>query len=314
MDYMMLKTEFKYNLAICTYFRNNACYLKEWIEFHRIVGVEKFFLYNDNSSDNYLEVLEPYIKKGIVELKDWPPKSEKAPYTPGTGDGIHMDCISKQKYNVKWIAFLNIDEFLFSSKADDLKKVIVEYEEYPAIGVNWLLFGSSGHIEKQKLQTKAYTKRAVTDYFLNMHIKSIVNPRKTLSRITDHAFTYTDGYCVNENKKRVGVKIPNFYTNEGYMHESISQNFSYPISVSKLRINHYRARSRSEFLFRVRQKRAVNRPLGDINEYLYYVKGVRTPSVYDVDAYLASIDKNNVRDTAILKFSSKLKARLNERV
>jgi len=32
------------------------------------VGVEHFYLYNHLSKDEYAEVLEPYIKEGIVEL------------------------------------------------------------------------------------------------------------------------------------------------------------------------------------------------------------------------------------------------------
>ena len=33
---------YDYEFAICTIFKNNASYLKEWIEFHRMMGVEHF--------------------------------------------------------------------------------------------------------------------------------------------------------------------------------------------------------------------------------------------------------------------------------
>lgn len=36
-------------LSICAIFKDEAPYLPEWIEFHRSVGVERFFLY-DNSA------------------------------------------------------------------------------------------------------------------------------------------------------------------------------------------------------------------------------------------------------------------------
>ena len=39
-------------LAICTIYRDNAPYFREWIEFHRLVGVERFFLYNNRSDDS----------------------------------------------------------------------------------------------------------------------------------------------------------------------------------------------------------------------------------------------------------------------
>ena len=60
------------SLSICAVFRNEAPYLREWIEFHRIVGVEKFFLFNNRSEDDYKSVLTPYIESGLVELTQWP--------------------------------------------------------------------------------------------------------------------------------------------------------------------------------------------------------------------------------------------------
>src|SRR5262245_60313739 len=47
-------------IAIAAIFCNEADYLKEWIEFHLMVGFDKLFLYNNNSSDNFLPILRPY--------------------------------------------------------------------------------------------------------------------------------------------------------------------------------------------------------------------------------------------------------------
>ena len=54
-------TEKKYNVAICAIFKNEGPYLKEWLEFNHLIGIEHFFMYNNNSEDNYLELLNPYI-------------------------------------------------------------------------------------------------------------------------------------------------------------------------------------------------------------------------------------------------------------
>ena len=40
-----------------TLFRNEARHLEEWIEYHRLVGVEHFWLYDDASQDNWSDVL-----------------------------------------------------------------------------------------------------------------------------------------------------------------------------------------------------------------------------------------------------------------
>ena len=59
-------------LAIGMIYRNEAPYLAEWLEFHRLVGVERFYLYDNESEDDHLEVLAPYIEEGIVEVHEWP--------------------------------------------------------------------------------------------------------------------------------------------------------------------------------------------------------------------------------------------------
>ena len=59
-------------LSICAIYRDEADYLAEWVEFHRLVGVERFFLYNNLSSDHHREVLAPYVDEGLVTVRDWP--------------------------------------------------------------------------------------------------------------------------------------------------------------------------------------------------------------------------------------------------
>ena len=46
-------------LALVAIFSNDGRFLKEWIEFYLIQGVEHFYLYNHLSQDNFKEVLKP---------------------------------------------------------------------------------------------------------------------------------------------------------------------------------------------------------------------------------------------------------------
>ena len=62
---------YAYELGIVTMFRNEANYLKEWIEYHHMLGVDHFLLYNDRSVDHWAEVLEPYISSNLVEVIEW---------------------------------------------------------------------------------------------------------------------------------------------------------------------------------------------------------------------------------------------------
>ena len=66
---LVVSVEYEFSLVVITLFKNNAPYLAEWLEFHHMLGVQRFVLYNHDSSDHYLDVLAPYLASGTVELR-----------------------------------------------------------------------------------------------------------------------------------------------------------------------------------------------------------------------------------------------------
>ena len=58
-------------LAVCAIYRDEAPFLREWIEFHRLVGVDRFFLYDNGSVDDGRSVLAPYEDEGLVVRQEW---------------------------------------------------------------------------------------------------------------------------------------------------------------------------------------------------------------------------------------------------
>ena len=53
-------------LAFVLIAKNEAPYIEEWLNFHRKQGVSHFIIYNNESTDNFREVLQPYIDSGLV--------------------------------------------------------------------------------------------------------------------------------------------------------------------------------------------------------------------------------------------------------
>ncbi|MGC1878452.1 MAG: glycosyltransferase family 92 protein [Rhabdochlamydiaceae bacterium] len=43
---------YDFEVSVATIFRDEARFLKEWIEFHKLIRVEHFYLYNHRSQDN----------------------------------------------------------------------------------------------------------------------------------------------------------------------------------------------------------------------------------------------------------------------
>ena len=44
-------------IAICAIFKDEAPYLLEWLAFHKMIGVDLFFLYDNGSSDGGSELI-----------------------------------------------------------------------------------------------------------------------------------------------------------------------------------------------------------------------------------------------------------------
>ena len=218
-------------LSIACIAKNEGSYIKEWIEYHKLIGVERFYFYDNESTDNTKEVLEPYIKTGTVVyriIKNNPVKPHKPQLE------AFKDAVYKYKNQTRWMALIDLDEFIVPVEKDSLKEFLKDYEPFPGIAVNWVVFDSNGHdkrpTEHSGLVTANYT-RVRKDYSIgrNIFVKSIVNPKRVVNIVTAHyPFYYMDFYNVTEN----------FEPARGEMIRHSS---------SKIRINHYESKSREEY-------------------------------------------------------------------
>lgn len=233
----------KYYLSACAIFRNEARFLKEWIEYHRLIGVEHFYLYNNLSEDDFQTVLKPYIEEGIVELVDWP-------YQGKTHNGwnriqrrAYWDVVQKKKNETYWLAIIDTDEFIVPIENSDLAQFLKGYEKYGGLGINWQHYGNAGLTELKENQTLigSLTKKAPTNFGRNKFVKSIVQPR-LVKRITQpHYCRYKwPYYHVTENK-------------EQFSRKSLTPS----VSVEKIRVNHYIYRD-EKFFYSEKRKRVAS--------------------------------------------------------
>jgi Glycosyltransferase family 92 len=209
-------------LAIGTVYQDEAPYLEEWIEFHRLVGIERFFLYDNRSEDEHREVLAPYVEEGIAVIHDW-----QEPYLPTGQVNAFAHCIQHHRQDARWIAIMDVDTFLFSPTRRRVSDVLRDYESFPGVGVHWLSFGNSGHETKPPgLVIESYLHRAEDAH--NRLIKSIVDPTRVNEVLSPHHCSYTQGDGVDENK------------------DPLDGAWARSRSCSILRLNHYTWKSEEE--------------------------------------------------------------------
>jgi Glycosyltransferase family 92 len=256
-------------VAICAIFRDEARYLAEWVSFHRVQGVERFYLYDNRSSDDWRSELEPEIATGIVEVQDWP-------FVPGQ-PRAYVDCLRRHRNDARWIAFIDIDEFLFSPTGKPLPEILRGFDMHPGVVANWRMYGTTGwEHPPDGLVTENYVWRDADEYPGNRLVKSIVYPRGTVGcwGASPHHFRFRlGGNAVGEDRRPV----------RSLLREP---------TVELLRINHYYTRSLDEF------RRKAARPDAATGK----VRDDRDPMPVDA-----------VRDEVIMQFASELRAVLSSR-
>jgi len=216
------------SLAVCAIFRNEAPYLREWLEFHLLQGVEKFYLYQNRSTDDWQSALKPYIERGQVDLREW----------PNTGPAqlpAYSDCFQRLKGQRLWLAVIDIDEFLYSPKFATVPEALATLPPaWGAIGVHWICFGASGREDySPEPVMERFTWRPVDSFHVNTHIKSVVRMDRAVSVRGDAHYFQVQGGTFNERGGVLSGARP-----QGY--ES-----------SLLRINHYTTKSRQEYYRRI---------------------------------------------------------------
>jgi hypothetical protein len=221
---------YKFEVAICCIVRDEE-YLPEWIAYHALIGVTKFYIYDNKSIIPATKTLAHYLDSGLVEVIPFPGKVMQLP--------AYHHCLKHYGPLCKWIAFIDADEFIVpKTLTGNFPDFLKAYEAYAGLGINWLVFGSNGHIEKQESTIQSFTRRSLKSYVANKHIKSIVQPRFVIKALTPHDFEYKKGkYGVNEN----------FVTLTG----PFSRHSS-----NKIQINHYFTRSETDFMHKKGRGRA----------------------------------------------------------
>jgi hypothetical protein len=213
----------RHHLGVGAIYRWEAQNLREWVAFHRVVGVERFFLYDNASEDEHLEALAPYIEDGSVTVHPWP-------VFPGQGSA-YDHCIARHGDEARWIAFLDVDEFLFSPTGRALPEVLRDYERHPGVGVSRAWMGTSGHETRPDGLLLANFSSRLYLPEPNRSVKSIVDPSRVAHRVNEHWFEFKDGApTVDEH------------------HQPLESWARPELTFDVLRINHYFSKSEQEAL------------------------------------------------------------------
>lgn len=251
----------RHELAVCAIFQNEERYLKEWIEFHKLVGVEHFYLYNNCSADGYFSVLKPYIDAKEVDLIDWPIQAMSwNEWIYEVQPAAYMHCVKYAEGKTKWLALIDIDEFLTPISSDSIPEILKGYEDFAGVCFNWKTFGHSWlfDLPENTLMIESLILRAPDERATNLGVKSIVRPEYVESCRHPHYVAYKEGH---------------FHVNSEKQRDVDSNGATLRVHYDQLVVNHYWSREGSS-LYKKLQRYNAWFPEIEPEKWIEYVKGM----------------------------------------
>jgi hypothetical protein len=271
----------KYHVSICAIFKNESSFLKEWIEFHKIVGINHFYLYNNESSDNYLDVLKPYIEEGIVSLIEWPYSHSQIQ--------AYKHFYENYRNETQWVSFLDIDEFICPKYVQTVGEWLIPYKKYPSIVIYWKMFGTSGLMKHDynSLVTEQYTVCWDKLYHVG---KCLINTTYDIA-----VYDATTHHSPTMIIKIFGVKIKISSINQFkyFIKYNIFFGTKKESENSTIQINHYwskawdiynEKRERSDVFFKENPKKNIS--------YFYWHENENRDSDHTIFRYLINLKMN----------------------
>jgi glycosyltransferase involved in cell wall biosynthesis len=148
-----------YIFSVGAMFKNESHCIKEWIEHYLNQGADHFYLVNDNSTDNTVEIIKPYIESGKITLYNAP---NTGPHILGNQRNTYNKYILPHLNNkdTKWLLMCDLDEFAWSPEFDTVKDFLTEYVHSLAqVQVTPTIFGSNNLEKQPKSLVQGFTRR-----------------------------------------------------------------------------------------------------------------------------------------------------------
>jgi hypothetical protein len=225
-------------IGICLIIKDENDYLEEWLDHHRAIGIDHFFIYDNKS---IVPINNTIINHKDVTIKIWTDDNLN------TQSRAYEDCC-KNNSDFDYIAFIDTDEFIIlNGFNNNIKDYLKSFDvAFDALAMSWRNYG----------QPKPYfvEKKSMVDYVYyqeNKHVKCLLNPKKVLYFPTPH-FPKLNGVGINE----LGDTVDDYLS---------------PHTSKHIWIKHIWSRSQPEFLEKLERgsgdKVVRNRTIKDFTTY-----------------------------------------------
>ena len=259
-------------VCICAIAKNENNYIREWVEWHKNIGISKIFLYDNNDMDGerFEDVINDYIESNFVEVISL----LRGVSTGNRQSNAYIDCYKNKCLDYDWCAFIDIDEFI-NTNGEDISAILSDniYLKYNAIRLYYKMYKDDNIITINNCYN---VKKRFKSFYISNYGKSIIKTNLNINFIAPHGSREAEPSC---------DELGNYVT---YLSDCSKISNNIP-TFNKMWIDHYSFKSLEEYINKM-NRGYPNFPKGENPPYLslkwFFSINGKTPEKL---AYLKSI-------------------------
>jgi hypothetical protein len=271
-------------VCLAAILREEESFLDEWLVYHKMIGIDHFFLYDDAPGLPLQKLLQPHADY-ITVIPWYNMHADRPGVNRQTKAYVHA--VTEYGAGFNWITFIDGDEFIVLRKHETINEFLADFPDAVSISLRWHVFGHNGYYDDPPglITASLIRRKRMPDY----NVKSITRPEAIIDVQSAHTCVLKYAGWVDANNRE--------YEREGY--EGISE---------VAHINHYQCRSFKRWMQRTKR--------GDV--YADSVEKVPESHLYRLNedsclkTFVAtmSLDKNEMTDTYMQKYTPAILYRL----
>jgi hypothetical protein len=246
-------------ITLVSMFRNEGKYLREWLCYYHLIGIEHFIVFLHKNTDDSLDIINSLSFKNKIE-------TIKIEEENNIGVSFQNNVLKKalELSKTEWVIYLDIDEFLYLNDTNDINKFLVNYQDVGGIAIYQNIFGSSGNIKSPS--------GLVIDNYLYRNNNNLILDKKTLFMFSDPVNLFSEvKFILNKNTVSHIKTIHEIFCSKKIVIEdgSIFKKQKIKRLTNNICINHYFTKSKEDWEFKTGRQRisGSNKYSNDFFEY-----------------------------------------------
>ena len=240
-------------VLICTVAKQENKYIKEFVEHYQQLKINKIIIFdnNDINGENLENILKKEINNNFIKIINY--RGFENPQTKALNQ-----CYKRMKYYFDWIAFFDVDEFLYIRNYTNINNFLSLpiFKKCQSVLINWKYYGDNNQLYYQPKPLKERFTKSLN-----------IEENKKLKK--DKFFFSAAKTIVRGGLNIIWELLPHYLNNTINCRPdgSIINNYFSPYQYQIAYIKHYITKSTEEFIERLNRGDVLN----EINKnYIFY--------------------------------------------